>query len=189
MIKKRYFNNESLKSSFLINSHLINRYFNKRGQDSSIGLSFGMIFSIILIVIFIAAAFIVIKVFLDFSGSTDIGQYYIDLQSEVNSAWRSSETSRMFKVDLDTKITHICFANLSKPITGKEEFYKEIQNYQYYEVNTFLIPSGAAGELDIKLIEHIDIEKITEKENPYCIKNPGEMRIYKGLRSRLVAIE
>lgn len=163
------------------------RSVNRRGQQSSFGMSFGMLFSIILIIVFIATAFIVIRVFLDFGGSVDLGQFYDDLQDEVNSAWRSSETSRSFDVNLDEKITHICFGNLSAPITN-QDMYDEI-TYIDYSSNTFIIPPGAAGNLDIMTIEHLDIEKITEKENPYCVENPGELRVYKGLRSRLVALE
>jgi len=163
--------------------------FNKRGQQASFGMSFGMLFSIILIVIFIAAAFIVINVFLDFSGSANIGQFYTGLQSEVNKAWKSSYTSRPFEFDLDKEITHLCFANLSAPITGKQEYYDEILSYEFDEYNIFLIPRGAAGELDVKTIEHIDISKIIARENPYCIKNPGKLNITKETRSRLVLIE
>jgi len=161
---------------------------NKRGQDSSVGMSFGMIFSIFLIIVFVAVAVIVIKVFLDFSSSADVGKFYTEFQGEVNDAWRSSQTSKKYKINVDPDIKQICFANLSAPITGDQAAYKEISDYQYYGYNTFMLPPGAAQGLDAKNIEHLDIEKITASSNPYCVSNPGEVTISKGIRSRLVMV-
>ena len=147
-----------------------------------------MIFSIFLIIIFIGTALTVIFVFLDFSSSADIGQFYVDFQSEVDRAWRSSQTSKSFSLDLDKDITMVCFANLSAPITGDDAVYREIQQYEFESYNMFMFPPSAAGDLDVKTIEHIDLARITEFDNPKCFENPGEVMISKGIRSRLVMI-
>ena len=162
--------------------------FSKRGQQSSFGMSFNMIFSIILIVVFIGVAVVVINVFLNFSDQASVGQFYVDLQDEVNAAWRSSTTSKSFKIDLDKDIEYICFANLSNPIDGPKEAYDYIQNYMYYDFNLFMIPPNAAGELDAKKIEHIDLAKITAQSNPKCFENPGKLTISKAIRSKFVVI-
>jgi hypothetical protein len=162
---------------------------NKKGQQSSFGMSFGMLFSLFLIIIFIGMAFIVIRMFLDFSGTSNLGQFYVDLQDEVNSAWRSSETVRTFDLDLPSDITHICFSDLSAPVTGSKDMFDMIQNNMYLDVNTFLIPPGSAGDLDIKQIEHLDIAKITASSNPYCVSGKSKLIISKGVRDRLVSIK
>lgn len=162
--------------------------FNRRAQQSSFGMSFNMIFSIFLIIIFIAFAFIIIKVFLDFSSTSQIGRFYSDLEREVTSASRESTVTKTFNINLPKKIESVCFANLSAPITGSREIYDEIQHYTYYDSNVFLIPPGAAGDLDMKFIRYLDIERITENQNPYCVSNPGELVIEKGIRSRFVII-
>ena len=37
--------------------------------------------------------------------------------------------------------------------------------------NLFFYPVGSGQGVDAKEIKHIDLEKITENENPFCIKN------------------
>jgi hypothetical protein len=160
---------------------------NKRGQDS-FGMSFGMLFSIFLIIIFVAAAFMVIRVFLNFGATTNVGQFYNDLQDEIDSAWRSSSTEKKFEINLPSEITNICFINLSAPITANEEYYDKIPQYYYEEKNLFLVPPGAAEGLESKHLDNINIDAITSAQNPYCVKNPGTLMISKGMRSKLVTI-
>lgn len=168
----------------------VKKRFGKKAQQSSFGMSFGMLFSIFLIVVFIAAAFMVINAFLKIGGDFGYGEFYVDLQEEVNRAWRSTDTVRYMDLDLPKKITHICFANLSAEITGNEDIYDDyLEDYQYDDVNVFLIPPGVAGNLDRNKIRHLDMAKITVTGNPYCIKNPNEMTIIKGVRSKYVSIE
>jgi hypothetical protein len=162
----------------------------KRGQQSSFGLSFSMIFSIFLIIIFIITAFIVIGVFFDFDDSVSVAKFYTNFQDDVNSVWRSSSTpSFSHKIKLPKEITHVCFANLSAPITGSKEIYDQIKYYKYTDSNIFLIPPGAAKDLDINNITHLDIDLITSKQNPYCVPNPYTITLSKGVRSRLVNVD
>lgn len=168
---------------------LRNLYFSRRGQQASFGMSFSMLFSIFLIVVFIGAAFTVVQVFLGFGESVNLGKFYTNLQDEVNSAWRSSETARTWNLDLPDGVTSICFSNLSAPITNRGVQYDYIQNNMFLDVNTFLIPPGEAGDLDIKKIDHLDIARITQNSNPRCFDAGGDLVIRKGVRDRLVYLE
>jgi len=119
---------------------------NKTGQMQ---ISFGMIFSIILVIVFIAAGFYAIKKFLDLQSTIQVSQFLQDLQTDVDKAWKSPEISRNVKYVLPKKITEICFID------------DEFENLQ------FTANSIVKGEM----IEHLDIAKITEEEDPFCISN------------------
>ncbi len=118
----------------------------KRGQMK---LSFGMIFSIILIVIFIAFAFYAIKTFLGIQDEMKIGQFVNGLQSDVDKMWKGSQGSQEVEYLLPSKIESVCF---------KDDEYENL----IFRSDDFI------GGKEIK---HINITKITEAENPFCIEN------------------
>ena len=64
----------------------------KRGQQT-MGMPFGMIFSIFLIIVFFVAAFIGVKYFFGVSDVTKIGLFYEDLQDAVTEAWQGSSSN------------------------------------------------------------------------------------------------
>ena len=113
-------------------------------------LSFGMIFSIILIVIFIAFAFWGIKIFLGIQNEMKIGQFAEGLQSDIDKMWKGSQGSQEVEYLLPSKIESVCF-----------------KDDEYDENLIFHSDDFIGGEE----IEHINIEKITENENPFCIEN------------------
>lgn len=84
----------------------------KRGQ---INLSFGMIFSIVLIIIFIAFAIYAIVHFLALQDSININNFYSTLQSDVNTVWNSQQAVQTKSYTLPTSIQEVCFTN-----TGNE---------------------------------------------------------------------
>ncbi len=159
----------------------------KKAQQS-VGMSFGMIFSIILIVIFVAFAFMAIKFFLNFGSSSQVVQFYESFQGEIDNAWSSASVEKPYEINLPKKITHICFANFSAPLTADQELSSQIKSYDY-ESNLFLIPQKAAFGFKSKTIEHLEISKITRNQNPYCIPNPGVIIIKKELGSKKVIVE
>jgi len=117
----------------------------RRGQMK---LSFGMIFSIILIIIFIAFAFVGIKNFLELQDSVKIGQFLDNLQADVNSAWRGSGGSTEVEYLLPSKIDAVCFVD------------------DEYENLVFRSDEFIGGGK----IQHINITKITEEED-FCVDN------------------
>jgi len=161
---------------------------NKSGQQT-MGLPFGVIFSIILIVVFIVIAFIAIKHFLDIGDCAGVGQFYEELQEKVNEAWASQNSDFEFEINLPGGIDKICFADLSGEITGSQEDYKAIEMYSVYDSNLFLIPPAEACNMPNKLIKHINVSEIISTSNPYCVEVGEELQIKKGFYDKLVIIE
>lgn len=81
---------------------------NRRGQ---IHLSFGMIFSIILIIAFIGFAFFAIQKFLGIQSNIQVNQFYNKLQTDVNTIWNSDQTSQPESYDVPSSIAKICFTS------------------------------------------------------------------------------
>ena len=160
---------------------------NKRGQHT-MGMPFGMIFAILLIVVFIVIAFIAIAGFLDIGQSASVGLFYEDLQKAVDEAWREQSGEFDFKIDLPSGIDEVCFGNLSGMITNRDPRYDEILNYDVYVANTFLVPPENAQGMQWKFINHINVTKITESSNPYCVSVEKDLRIKKGFYDKLVVI-
>jgi len=141
----------------------------KEGRLGQIKLSFGMIFSIILIVIFIGFAFYAIKVFLGLQSSGEVGKFVNDLQIDIDRVWASSEASQEQEYILPSKIEYVCFVD------------DEYQNLIFQ----------ASEFIEGRKIDHIDIQKTTEAEDPLCIENINgkiKIRLQKDFREALVTI-
>jgi hypothetical protein len=146
----------------------------KRGQ---LKISFGMIFSIILIIIFLTFTFWGIKKFVSISNSVKIADFKDNLQEGVDSLWRGSKGSDTLEYNLPSKIEFICFGNLIPPPEGPgptgnfASIYEEIR-WSFFETeNMFVYPTEAAEGLDATTIKHIDIEASTTMKNPLCFEN------------------
>lgn len=136
---------------------------NKRG---AMELSFGMIFSIILIIFFIGFAFYVITSFLDLGDDAKIGSFKNSFQEDIDKAWKGYQSSEEEIYNLPKDIEKVCIIDLSEE--GESDIYKEIYRFSdSQESNLFFYPFM---DLEIKelIIEHIDIKDITDEENPYC---------------------
>ena len=81
----------------------------KRG---SVQLSFGMIFSIIIIIVTVSIAFYVIAYFLDLRKCTEIGLFYKDFQDKIDDIWKSEFASEEFVGRLPSGIDGVCLGNL-----------------------------------------------------------------------------
>lgn len=161
----------------------------KRGQFE---LSFGMIFSIILIVIFVSFAFYAIGKFLDIQNSTSVGKFATDFQTDIDKMWKSSQGMQEETYSLPEKIKDVCFIDYSTPAQGQySSFYTELQQNYYENENMFFYPIGAAQGLNAKQMKNIDLKKTTLIENPSCFENKnGKVRfvIKKNFNEALVTI-
>jgi hypothetical protein len=168
----------------------------KRVRKAEImGLSFNMIFSIILIIVFIVVAWIAIKIFWNPSecallDRSQEGIFKTDLQNAINDAWNSETTNSEFKITLPGKIQYVCFLNFDSTKTGS---YTEFVNDMtlFGRGNLYLYPSKKACDGFRSLtLQHINIEEITKNENPYCVenKNNAKLKIEKGFYDKLVKI-
>jgi hypothetical protein len=161
---------------------------NKSGQQT-MGMPFGMIFAIFLIVVFVVIAFMAVSSFLDLGESASVGLFYDELQTAVNDAVHGQEISKSFEVNLPGDIERVCFANLSARISDPGADYDAIRNYDVYDANVFLVPPEKAQNMQWKLIDRINISKITSVKNPYCVDVDDGLVIKKGFYDRFVLIE
>ncbi len=118
-------------------------------KSGQLHLSFGMIFSVILIIVFLSFGFYAITKFIDFQRTIQIEKFLSDFQNDVNKMWKGVQGSQEVTYSLPTKITSVCF---------------EDDDFQNLAFTSKEIIKGDK-------IENIYIEKITENENPYCIQN------------------
>lgn len=131
-------------------------------------LSFGMIFSIILIIIFVAFAFFAIKKFIGIQDAMKIGQFTDRLQSDVDKLWRGSQGSQEVEYFLPTNVEAVCFVD------------KDDENLIFH----------SQSFIEAKNIEHLDIEKITT-DGEFCIesvKSKVKMTLKKNHGEALVII-
>jgi len=163
----------------------------KRGQMQ---LSFGMIFSIILIIVFIAFAFYVIKILIEGQEEATVLLFKEDLEEDIEKIWKGSGSiTKPEGYKLTKKIEMVCFVDYSSPEKGENsEIYRKLKQVYYEYENMFFYPVGSGAGLDATTIRHIDLEKMTESENPYCIENKDGriiLTIKKGYNEELVLVE
>lgn len=142
----------------------------KRGKKAELNLSFGMIFSIILIVVFLAFGFYAIKKFIDIQKTVQIEQFKSDFQNDVDAMWKSPKGSQTLEYPLPTKITAVCFTS----------------------EGTHNLKFSSNEIIDEDSIENLDIVNITAGEDPYCIENiKGKVsfRILKDYGETLVRVQ
>src|SRR3989338_988023 len=142
-------------------------------KKAELNMSFSMIFSIILIVVFLVFAFYAIKKFLDFQCHVQIADFINEFKNDVDKIWRGGGSSTP-KYTTCSKIDKICFTRDS---------------------NIYFEPPGSGQGLDPRIIEHIDIDKILARAsgNDYFInKKDGKISMIikkANYRDALVDIE
>ncbi len=162
---------------------------NSRGQ---LELSFGMIFSIILIVIFLSVAIYAIMKFLDLQESVKTANFVDKLENDVDKIWRGTQGAEEITYDVPTKIEKVCFIDYSSSSKGKDQnLFFELQRVQIENENLAFYPVGSGEGLDSVEIKHADIERITAVNNPSCINNNGKitLTIEKDFNENLVNIK
>jgi hypothetical protein len=163
----------------------------KRGKKGIMQLPFSMIFSIILIIAFVSVAFYVMGIFLGWWSCANTGLFAKDLQDDINLAFNQDETSETFVGKLPGKLDYVCFVNSEEEGRGDfSEYYDEFERYGVLDSNMFFVPIKKTCKAQKFFeIKHVDIKKITEKNNPMCFKNIGgrvEIKIEKGFYDSLV---
>ena len=109
-------------------------------------LSFGMIFSIILIVVFLAVAFYAVQKFLGFQKEISYRQFKENLQSDIDNMWKSTQGSQIYTYKLPSSVKSICFVN--------DNFYQMKINLK----DRFLDEE----------LEHIDMERTLGTQQELC---------------------
>ena len=161
---------------------------NKRGQ---IEMSFGMIFSIILIICFVAFAFYVIVNLLKTKSTSEVVIFVTDLQKKVDEFWTSSGGSDTSTFAIPSKVEKICFIDFTLAPSITPEIYDEFERLSKKTDNLIFYPKGSTKTFYSVEIKNIDLEKITATENPYCIpaKNGKvNLQIKKDFDEKLVTV-
>ena len=142
----------------------------KRGRKAQMQISFGMIFSIILIIVFLGFAFYAIKTFLGFQNEAKAAKMIDDLKAEVTETWESSVSSQKQEYLVPSSADFVCFVDFNSDAVGENSaLFSELERTNTGNENFAFYPVEFTG-FESAVIEHIDIEKTTAEENPLCIK-------------------
>lgn len=132
-------------------------------------MSFGMIFTIILVIVFIAFAFYAIKGFLNLQKNIQTKQFFENFQKETDRMYQSSYGSKKVSFNLPSNVEKVCFINQQ-------------------ENNVFLdLTKGS----ERKTINHLNNEKILNGRGEVCakvIKNKIEFTFSKEYGEDLITI-
>ena len=154
----------------------------KKGQ-ATIELPFQMIFSLILIAIFIYAAFTGIKYFLERADQAKINSFIAEIKSDVGSAWQATEVGRVYTYNLPDKIKSVCFGNLGTALKNNtcpqfEKYRKEAYNEG---ANMFFCPPSSAYGVGSPYYYKIECDGSdclsAVGAGVTCIKNNGKISI------------
>ena len=187
--------NKKEKISFSKRKKADSRFFvlekNKKAQQF-VGMSFSMIFSIILIIFFIVIAFLAINWILDWQKCIRVGSFVQDFQDNVDVAWNSQDHEHVFGEDnrLPSKLEYVCFADLNSGLVGSDDILYEINDYD--DENMFLYPGQYSCAIPAHEIEHINIQDLPEGGNPYCFEVDNgkvQIKLKKTSGENLVKIE
>jgi len=145
------------------------------GKKGALSLSFGMIFSIIMIIAILGVAFYAISYFLNLQKCSSVGLFHNDFQNKLDNAWIAEMVSEEFSLNLPEKITAVCFGNLGNPgslSAETERIYEEVMRYstliQQENSNMFLHPQEKSCDMGYQKAKHIDL---TELEKFTCFPN------------------
>ena len=136
-------------------------------------ISFGMIFSIILIAIFLFVGFFAIRMFLNLSDKVNVASFIKELQNEVDTLHGSIGGSDGITVRLNTdgKLTHVCFMDRERDLSGSSqniEIGRELSRFGGERSNNmYFYPSNVANAVSTK-IERINMTAF--QTNPHCIE-------------------
>lgn len=80
-----------------------------RSKKAQMKISFGMIFSIMLIVSFLAFGFFAIQKFLGMQENIIMKKFVDDFQNDIDKMWKSTQGSKEIKYTVPKDITLVCF--------------------------------------------------------------------------------
>jgi hypothetical protein len=141
---------------------------NKRGQME---LSFGMIFSIILVVLFISFATYVIITFLSFLDDVKTKQFQQEVQDSIDDIWNSPQGSKQVSYSLPTSIKKICFFDKKQDAKGLDKDLYNLFLGLNVKENLMFYPENSGNGKNGIFLDHLNLENITSKNNPNCFEN------------------
>jgi hypothetical protein len=148
----------------------------KRSQES-IGMSFSMIFSLILIIFFLVAAFIAIKYFLDYQKEIQLRAYFQEFQNKIDEISSSAGivgTDYVFEKNAPTGTDALCYINFNAPtgdcVAIKEQLGIKQANFAFHSSKYDKIMKKAG----YKMITGINTDSLS---NCFCITKTAAGKI------------
>lgn len=137
----------------------------KRGKKAQgpFGLSFGVIFSIILMVAIISVSFYAIKYFLGLNKCANTGLFQKDLQDEIDRAWMSGQYIQTYGGTLPVGIENVCFGKLTTDPSN--DYSTDLHEYFTEEedppegTNLFIYPPEKACGLEYNKLKNAHVTK------------------------------
>ena len=150
----------------------------KRGQ---IQLSFGMIFSIIIIIATLAVGSYVIYYFWQLNNKLECQLYKNEIQKQIDKIWAADgQISYPFSYSVSAKTEMICFGLISQQSLDKndEAAFTEAKRYSDMRSNLYIYPRQSCGQAQFRYtLNHVNTT------NFFCIDNVGgkvEVKLSKG---------
>ena len=125
----------------------------KRGVE----LSFGVIFSIIVIIAIIAVAFYMISYFLKLKNCTEIGMFGRDFQDKINYAWNADSVSDVFTGILPGSVEKVCVGNLTN--VPNTPAYSWLDRFEGSGANLFFYPVPTSCGIRSGKLEHAQFSR------------------------------
>jgi|SRR3989344_4556923 len=163
-------------------------------KKGSIEISFGMIFSIIIIIALIGVAVYAITAFLKFSSVAQMGLFYEEFQNNVDDVWSSATTNRIFYFSMPSSINFVCFGSIANNIdagryNSQLKALRDVSSgFQQQNTNTFLYPPEKAKDLAFKKIDKIDTSSLGEFDCFEVKSGKVGIRLSKGEFESLVKV-
>ncbi len=152
---------------------------NKRG---AIELSFGMIFSIIIMIAIIGVAIYAISAFLSIGKTSQLAIFHQKFQEKVEEIWSSSITNKVVDFNIPNSAEFVCFGNLDEESYNPnfENEYEELRKYasgfEQKNTNRFIYPPGKAKDFAYKKIDKIDTSELVNGFDCFEVNN-GNVKI------------
>lgn len=161
----------------------------KRGRrKGQVQLSFGMIFSIMIIIATLAIAGYVIVKFLNLQSNVSCKLFYSDLQKKVDKAWYEDFSSSTFNKEAPRGIDKVCFGNSTQKVFDLDEqkIFDEIEFYAEKDSNLFFYPLNGCKQDEFTFqIKHVNIDGF------FCsVAKDGKIsvKLNKGINDALVRL-
>lgn len=131
-----------------------------------LNLSFGMIFSIIMIIAVVGIAVYAITYFINLGETTEIALFHQKFQETVDDIWGASITNKVVSFRLPRGIETVCFGSLegsSWDVDYEKEyndFKRYSSNFEKANTNRFIFPTAKAGAFAYKKVDKIDLSEL-----------------------------
>ncbi len=143
----------------------------EQGKKAQMQISFGMIFSIILIVVFLGFAFYAIKTFISTGNNAKAGIFLDKIEGDIEQILKSSVavSSKPEEYLLPSFVDFVCFVDFSSDSKGENrELFTELKRAGDDTKNLVFYPIKYTG-FESATISHINLEETVNEENPLCI--------------------